>query len=184
VISLNCPCQQQEHLGGCGIQPHMSVELDQLAPWTTGTSCFGMQKPERPRATWPGLITKTQRSTNQLRFLNFQSPIGLSYCQPHVIVLVITNQDSTSSRLLPGSSYSCCIRNLHALVHKQCHPVHITAAHEILQRHEWQLCNATAGKSKPSQRQQNYLPAVSPSVKSCLLDSTKLAQLCLESMEI
>jgi hypothetical protein len=28
-----------------------------------------------------------------------------------------TNQDSTSSRLLPGSSYSCCIRNLHALVH-------------------------------------------------------------------
>jgi hypothetical protein len=33
-----------------------------------------------------------------------------------VIVIVITNQDSTSSRLLPGSSYSCCIRNLHALV--------------------------------------------------------------------
>jgi hypothetical protein len=32
-----------------------------------------------------------------------------------VIVIVITNQDSTSSRLLPGSSYSCCIRNLHAL---------------------------------------------------------------------
>jgi hypothetical protein len=31
-----------------------------------------------------------------------------------VIVIVITNQDSTSSRLLPGSSYSCCIRNLHA----------------------------------------------------------------------
>jgi hypothetical protein len=30
------------------------------------------------------------------------------------------NQDSTSSRLLPGSSYSCCIRNLHALVHRQC----------------------------------------------------------------
>jgi hypothetical protein len=29
----------------------------------------------------------------------------------HVIVIVITNQDSTSSRLLPGSSYSCCIRN-------------------------------------------------------------------------
>jgi hypothetical protein len=26
-----------------------------------------------------------------------------------VIVIVITNQDSTSSRLLPGSSYSCCI---------------------------------------------------------------------------
>jgi hypothetical protein len=35
-----------------------------------------------------------------------------------VIVIVITNQDSTSSRLLPGSSYSCCIRNLHALVYK------------------------------------------------------------------
>jgi hypothetical protein len=50
-----------------------------------------------------------------------------------VIVIVVTNQDSTSSRLLPGSSYSCCIRNLHALVHKQCHPVHITTAHEILQ---------------------------------------------------
>jgi hypothetical protein len=33
-----------------------------------------------------------------------------------VIVIVSTNQDSTSSRLLPGSSYSCCIRNLHALV--------------------------------------------------------------------
>jgi hypothetical protein len=41
------------------------------------------------------------------------------------IAIVITDQDSTSSRLLPGSSYSCCIRNLHALVHKQCHPVHI-----------------------------------------------------------
>jgi hypothetical protein len=35
-----------------------------------------------------------------------------------VIVIVVANQDSTSSRLLPGSSYSCCIRNLHALVHK------------------------------------------------------------------
>jgi hypothetical protein len=45
------------------------------------------------------------------------------------MVIVITNQDSTSSRLLPGSSYSCCIRNLHALVHKQCHPVHITTMH-------------------------------------------------------
>jgi hypothetical protein len=43
-----------------------------------------------------------------------------------VTVIVIKNQDSTSSRLLPGSSYSCCIRNLHALVHKQCHPVQIT----------------------------------------------------------
>jgi hypothetical protein len=33
----------------------------------------------------------------------------------------------------PGSSCSCCIRNLHALVHKQCHPIHITTAHKILQ---------------------------------------------------
>jgi hypothetical protein len=63
------------------------------------------------------------------------------YVTCDVIVIVITNQDSTSSRLLPGSSYSCCIRNLHALVHKQCHPVHITTAHEILQRRKWQLCN-------------------------------------------
>jgi hypothetical protein len=30
-----------------------------------------------------------------------------------VAVVVITIQDSTSSRFLPGSSYSCCIRNLH-----------------------------------------------------------------------
>jgi hypothetical protein len=29
-----------------------------------------------------------------------------------------TIQDPTSSRLLPSSSCSCCIRNLHALVHK------------------------------------------------------------------
>jgi hypothetical protein len=59
-----------------------------------------------------------------------------------VVVIVITNQDSTSSRLLPGSSYNCCIRNLHALVHKHCHPVHITTAHEILQRRKlvhWQI---------------------------------------------
>jgi hypothetical protein len=34
------------------------------------------------------------------------------------IVIAITIQDSTSSGLLPGSSYSCCIRNLRALVHK------------------------------------------------------------------
>jgi hypothetical protein len=33
-----------------------------------------------------------------------------------VIAIVFSNQDSNSSRLLPGSSYSCCIRNLHALV--------------------------------------------------------------------
>jgi hypothetical protein len=44
---------------------------------------------------------------------------------PFCIVIVITNQDSTSSRLLPGSSYSCCIRNLNALVHKQCHAIHM-----------------------------------------------------------
>jgi hypothetical protein len=30
----------------------------------------------------------------------------------YYIVVVVANQDSTSSRLLPGSSYSCCIRNL------------------------------------------------------------------------
>jgi hypothetical protein len=48
------------------------------------------------------------------------------------VVVVVTNQDSTSSRLLPGSSYNCCIHNLHAFVHKQCHPVHITTAHEIM----------------------------------------------------
>jgi hypothetical protein len=28
-------------------------------------------------------------------------------------------------------------------VHKQCHPVHITTAHEILQRRKWQLCKST-----------------------------------------
>jgi hypothetical protein len=33
-----------------------------------------------------------------------------------VVVIVITVQDSTSSRLLPGSSYSCSIHSLHALV--------------------------------------------------------------------
>jgi hypothetical protein len=46
-----------------------------------------------------------------------------------VIAVVITSQDSTSFRLLPGSSYSCCICNLHTLVHKQRHPVHFTTAH-------------------------------------------------------
>jgi hypothetical protein len=60
-----------------------------------------------------------------------------------VVVIVITNQDLTSSRLLPDSSYSCCIRNLHALAHKLCHPVHITTAHEVLQRRKWQLCKST-----------------------------------------
>jgi hypothetical protein len=63
---------------------------------------------------------------------------ALSSCVPHarcvydatclfvmivIVITVITYQDSTSSRLLPGSSYSCCSRNLHALVHKQCTPV-------------------------------------------------------------
>jgi hypothetical protein len=28
-----------------------------------------------------------------------------------VVVIVVAIQDSTSSRLLPGSRYSCCIRN-------------------------------------------------------------------------
>jgi hypothetical protein len=35
-----------------------------------------------------------------------------------VIVIVNANQDSTSSRLLPGSSYSCCIRNLYRALSK------------------------------------------------------------------
>jgi hypothetical protein len=34
-----------------------------------------------------------------------------------VVVIFIAFQDSNSSRLLPGSSYSCCIRNLRAHVH-------------------------------------------------------------------
>jgi hypothetical protein len=33
--------------------------------------------------------------------------VRLEFAVVHVIVIVITNQDSTSSRLLPGSSYSC-----------------------------------------------------------------------------
>jgi hypothetical protein len=67
------------------------------------------------------------------------------------IVSAITNQDSTSSRLLPGSSYSCCIRNLHAIVHKQCHPVHITTTHEILSRSlpMIHLLATIRGKSSP-----------------------------------
>jgi hypothetical protein len=70
--------------------------------------------------------------------------IAIHYCHLGiVVVIVIANQDSTSSRLLPGSSYSCCIRNLHALVHKQCQPVHIMTVHEILQRRKWQLCKST-----------------------------------------
>jgi hypothetical protein len=54
-----------------------------------------------------------------------------------LVVIVITVQDSTSSRLLPGSSYSCSIRNLHALVSKQCHP-------ETLQQH-MSFCNDNNG---------------------------------------
>jgi hypothetical protein len=60
-----------------------------------------------------------------------------------VTAIVITIQDSTSSRLLPGSICSCCIRNLHALVHKYCHPVNITTAKEIMQGRIWQLCKST-----------------------------------------
>jgi hypothetical protein len=45
-------------------------------------------------------------------------------------------QDATSSRLLPGSSYSCCVRNLP----KYRQPFNITTAHEILQLRAWQLC--------------------------------------------
>jgi hypothetical protein len=39
----------------------------------------------------------------------------------------------------------CCLAHVspHALVHKQCHSVHITTAHEILQRRKWQLCKST-----------------------------------------
>jgi hypothetical protein len=59
------------------------------------------------------------------------------------VVIIFTIQNSTSSRLLHGSSYSCCIRNLHALVHQSCHPVKITTTHEILQRRKWQLCKST-----------------------------------------
>jgi hypothetical protein len=69
---------------------------------------------------------------------------------PAHITIVNTNQDSTSSRLLPGSSYSCCICNLHALVHKQCHPIHITTAHEILQQ-RYGLVDAAKTPSKHAQ---------------------------------
>jgi hypothetical protein len=47
-----------------------------------------------------------------------------------LLLLLIKIQDRNSSRLPPGSSCSCCICNLHALVYKQCHPVNITTAHE------------------------------------------------------
>jgi Tfp pilus assembly protein PilV len=67
--------------------------------------------------------------------------VTLSHVTLHQDLLQI--RTLTSSRLLPGSSYSCCIRNLRALVHKQCHPVHITTAHEILQQRIWQLCKST-----------------------------------------
>jgi hypothetical protein len=46
-----------------------------------------------------------------------------------VIVIAIKNQDLTLSSLLPGSSYSCCIRNLYALVLKQCHPTTVMLMH-------------------------------------------------------
>jgi hypothetical protein len=58
-----------------------------------------------------------------------------------VVVIDIAVQDSF--RLLPGSSYSCCIRNLHALGDKKHHPVNIRRAHETLQQREWQLCKST-----------------------------------------
>jgi hypothetical protein len=35
-----------------------------------------------------------------------------------VTVVVVALLDSTTSRLLPGSTYRCSILNLHALVHK------------------------------------------------------------------
>jgi hypothetical protein len=68
------------------------------------------------------------------------------------IVNVITNQDSTSSRLLPGSSYSCCIRNLRALVHKQCHPVHGTTAHETMPTARQEAINACLKSSSHEKR--------------------------------
>jgi hypothetical protein len=99
----------------------------------------------------PSILWLAQLATNATHAdkLCFSFPVVV--CGDLLIVIVITNLDSTSSRLLPGSSYSCCIRNLHALVHKQCHPVHITTAHdflllllhEILQRRKWQLCKLT-----------------------------------------
>jgi hypothetical protein len=69
-----------------------------------------------------------------------------------LFVIVVTSQDSTSSRLLPGSSYSCCIRNLHALVHKQCHPVHITTAHA------WSLCPVGLFSPRHSSSASNWTP--------------------------
>jgi hypothetical protein len=55
-----------------------------------------------------------------------------------------TTRDTTSSTLLPDSSYSCCIHNLHALVHKRCQPVNdiMMTTHKILQRCKWQLCKS------------------------------------------
>jgi hypothetical protein len=61
----------------------------------------------------------------------------------NLTLFVLTIQESASSRLLPGSSCSCCIRNLHALMYKWCHPVNVTTPHEILQRRQCQLCKST-----------------------------------------
>jgi hypothetical protein len=71
-------------------------------------------------------------------------PPSVVYC----IVIVITIQDSTSSRLLPGSTCSCHIRNFHALVHKQRHPVNVVTAHEILQQRAKQLCSCAYRRSR------------------------------------
>jgi hypothetical protein len=60
-----------------------------------------------------------------------------------VSAIFVTFRDSNSCRLLPGSSYSHCICNLHAIMHEQCHPVNTPTAHEILQQREWQLCKKT-----------------------------------------
>jgi hypothetical protein len=49
-------------------------------------------------------------------------------------------QDSTSSSLLPDSSYSCCSHDPHTVV---VHPINITTAHEILQPRECQSCKLT-----------------------------------------
>jgi hypothetical protein len=44
--------------------------------------------------------------------------MGVLTLAVHAVFVFVAFQDSTSSRLLPGSSYNCCIRNLHAFVHK------------------------------------------------------------------
>jgi hypothetical protein len=72
--------------------------------------------------------------------LCFQSFVGY---RDRGINIVVLNQDSTSSRLFPGSSYSCCIRNFHALVHKQCHKTALAAQRK---KHSRQKGNSLSAK--------------------------------------